>query len=124
MERRLAAILAADVVGYWNLIGENQAGTVANLEGLETETSDPSRLGYGHHETALDAGRGGERSELPTPIGLRIAIESPSGYPDTQNRDLFGECRARPWLSASTQPTTEYRGIFLELTIGYQQDGS
>ncbi len=27
MERRLAAILAADVVGYWRMMGEDEAGT-------------------------------------------------------------------------------------------------
>ncbi len=32
MERRLAAILAADVVGYSRLIGEDEAGTLARLE--------------------------------------------------------------------------------------------
>ena len=29
MERRLAAILAADVVGYSRLMGEDEAGTLA-----------------------------------------------------------------------------------------------
>ncbi len=32
MERRLAAILAADVVGYSRLIREDEAGTQAALE--------------------------------------------------------------------------------------------
>ena len=30
-ERRLAAILAADVVGYSRMMGENEAGTLAQL---------------------------------------------------------------------------------------------
>ena len=41
MERRLAAILAADVVGYTRLMGEDEAGTVARLEGLKAEILDP-----------------------------------------------------------------------------------
>jgi TolB-like protein/class 3 adenylate cyclase/cytochrome c-type biogenesis protein CcmH/NrfG len=41
MERRLAAILAADVVGYTRLMGEDEAGTLARLEGLRAEILDP-----------------------------------------------------------------------------------
>src|SRR3982750_4187740 len=36
-ERRLAAILVADVVGYSKLIGGDEAGTLAQLEALRTE---------------------------------------------------------------------------------------
>ena len=35
MQRRLAAILAADVVGYSKLMGEDEAGTLAALASLE-----------------------------------------------------------------------------------------
>ena len=41
MERRLAAILAADVVGYSRLMGQDEAGTLARLEGLKAEILDP-----------------------------------------------------------------------------------
>ncbi len=41
MERRLAAILAADVVGYSRLMGDDEAGTLARLEGLKAEILDP-----------------------------------------------------------------------------------
>ena len=41
MERRLAAILAADVVGYSRLMGADEAGTMARLEGLKAEILDP-----------------------------------------------------------------------------------
>ncbi len=41
MERRLAAILAADVVGYSRLMGEDEAGTLARFEGLKAEILDP-----------------------------------------------------------------------------------
>jgi adenylate cyclase len=36
MERRLAAILAADVVGYSRLIREDEAGTLERLKTHET----------------------------------------------------------------------------------------
>ncbi len=41
MERRFAAILAADVVGYFRLMGEEEAGTLARLEGLKAGILDP-----------------------------------------------------------------------------------
>ena len=41
MERRLAAMLAADVVGYSRLMGADEAGTLARLDGLKAEVLDP-----------------------------------------------------------------------------------
>ena len=41
MERRLSAILAADVVGYSRLMGANESGTLAALESLRTDFIDP-----------------------------------------------------------------------------------
>ncbi len=41
MERRLAAILTADVVGYSRLMDDDEAGILARLEGLRAETLDP-----------------------------------------------------------------------------------
>lgn len=40
MERRLAAILAADVVGYSRLMGSDEAGTLAQLKKLRSEFID------------------------------------------------------------------------------------
>ncbi len=41
MERRLAAILAADVVGFTRLMGADEAGTLARLKSLRGEVIDP-----------------------------------------------------------------------------------
>ena len=41
MERRLAAILAADVVGYSRLMGADESGTLAALESLRTDFINP-----------------------------------------------------------------------------------
>ena len=41
MERRLAAILAADVVGYTRLMGEDEAGTLAALKAHRQELIEP-----------------------------------------------------------------------------------
>src|SRR5438046_646963 len=40
MERRLTAILAADVVGYSRLMGADEAGTLAALKSVRTELID------------------------------------------------------------------------------------
>ena len=45
MERRLAAILAADVVGYSRLMGEDEAGTLARLKSLRKELVQPKIAG-------------------------------------------------------------------------------
>ena len=41
MERRLAAILAADIVGYSRLMGADEAGTVAVMRALREDLFDP-----------------------------------------------------------------------------------
>jgi adenylate cyclase len=41
MERKLTAILAADVVGYSRLMGEDEVGTLAALKAYRNETIDP-----------------------------------------------------------------------------------
>ncbi len=41
MERRLAAILAADVVGYSRLIREDEAGTLAALKAHREQLIEP-----------------------------------------------------------------------------------
>jgi adenylate cyclase len=40
-QRRLAAILAADVVGYSRLLGQDEAGTLASLKAARTGLIDP-----------------------------------------------------------------------------------
>jgi adenylate cyclase len=41
VERRLAAILAADVVGYSRLMGQDEPGTLARLKAHRRELIDP-----------------------------------------------------------------------------------
>jgi class 3 adenylate cyclase len=41
VERRLAAILAADVAGYSRLMGGDESGTLARLKALRLELIDP-----------------------------------------------------------------------------------
>lgn len=45
-QRRLAAIMATDVVGYSRLMGEDETGTLAALKQLRTEVIDPTIAEY------------------------------------------------------------------------------
>ena len=47
VQRRLAAILAADVVGYSRLMGEDEEGTIFRLKECRAEVIDPSLARYG-----------------------------------------------------------------------------
>ena len=47
MERRLAAILAADLVDYSRLMGEDESRTLAALQQLRAEIFGPSVAGHG-----------------------------------------------------------------------------
>jgi TolB-like protein/class 3 adenylate cyclase len=46
VERRLAAILAADVVGYSRLMGADEEGTLAALKAIRSELVDPRIVGH------------------------------------------------------------------------------
>src|SRR5438270_4005631 len=46
VERRLAAILAADIAGYSRLIGSDEEGTLASLRAVRREVIDPSIAEY------------------------------------------------------------------------------
>ena len=42
MERRLSAVMAADVVGYSRLMGTNEVGTLTSLREHRTDLIDPT----------------------------------------------------------------------------------
>jgi adenylate cyclase len=46
VQRRLATILAADVVGYSRLMGLIEAGTLSKLKSLRAELFDPTTTQY------------------------------------------------------------------------------
>src|SRR5439155_17591969 len=46
VERRLAAILAADVAGYSRLIGADEEGTLGRLKALRADVIDPKIAGH------------------------------------------------------------------------------
>ena len=46
LQRRLAAILSADVVGYTRLMGLDEAGTLSRLNALRRELIDPAIVAH------------------------------------------------------------------------------
>ncbi len=108
MERRLAAILAADVVGYSRLMGKDEMGTLAALKACEAEMIDPTvgnhngrifkRMGDGFLavfgsavdavECALDwQDKLGQRKDQP----LRFRIGLDLGEVIAEADDIYGD---------------------------------
>ncbi len=74
VERRLAAILAADVVGYSRLMGMDEEGTIARLKALRKELIDP---GIARHQGRIVKTTGdGLLVEFPSVVdAVRNAVE-------------------------------------------------
>ena len=72
VQRRLAAILAADVVGYSRLVEADEAGTVARLKTLQTDLIQPMITEDGGRVVKVSARwvtwRGRNDTTLPPPI--------------------------------------------------------
>src|SRR6478736_4775664 len=73
-QRKLAAIVAADVVGYSRLMGRDEAGTVARLRRNRSEHLDPLLAKYGGRLVKLTGD--GALVEFPSAVdALSAAIE-------------------------------------------------
>ena len=66
MERRLAAIFAADVVGYSRLMGEDEAGTLTALKALRKELLAPKVVE--HHGRIVKLMGDGALVEFPSVV--------------------------------------------------------
>ena len=88
MERRLAAILATDVVGYSRLIRTDEEGTIAALRALHADIIDPKLAE--HHGRTVKLMGDGMLAEFPSVVdAVRAAVETQqavaehsSGLPD------------------------------------------
>ncbi len=56
VQRKLAAILAADVVGFSRIMGEDEAGTLAQLKTLRREIFEPKTALFGQNRRARVSG--------------------------------------------------------------------
>jgi adenylate cyclase len=69
LQRRLAAILSADVVGYSRLMGLDEARTLSRLNALRREVFDPTVAAHSGRIVKL-------MGEMPaTPKSIRFACE-------------------------------------------------
>ena len=107
MERRLVALLAADVVGYSRLMGEDEVATLAALKKCEEELIEPVVTNHGGHlvkrmgdgylvefastidcvECALEWQRGIKASAYPFIFRLGINL----GDVLTESGDIYGD---------------------------------
>ena len=93
VERRLAAILAADVAGYSRLMGQDEAGTLARLRAHRRELIDPK---IAEHKGRIVKTTGdGMLVEFPSVVdAVRCAVA-------VQRGDGRAQCRRRPRTSGS-----------------------
>jgi adenylate cyclase len=92
-KRRLAAIVAADVVGYSRLMGRDESGTVARLRALRKECFEPILARFDGRLVKLTGD--GALSEFPSAVGaLSAAIEFQQAMADA-NRDQPEEIAIR-----------------------------
>ena len=56
VQRRLAAILAADVAGYSRLMGADEEGTLAALKAIRRELGDP-KIAQHHRPLVMTTGQ-------------------------------------------------------------------
>src|SRR5437870_10394855 len=91
MERRLTAILAADVVGYSRLMGTNEAGTLAAIKALQTDFID-GKIAQ-HHGRIVKQTGDGMLVEFPSVVNaVACAAEVQRGMRD-RNAGMSQESR-------------------------------
>jgi adenylate cyclase len=79
--RRLAAILAAAVVGYSRLMGADEEGTLERLKALRRELLDPKIAE--HHGRIVKTTGDGVLAEFPSVVdAVRCAVEVQQAMPD------------------------------------------
>lgn len=76
IQRRLAAILAADVVGYSRLMGADEVGTLTSLKAHRRELIDPAIAGH-HGRIVKTTGDGAlvEFASVVDAVGCAVAIQ-------------------------------------------------
>jgi adenylate cyclase len=93
VERKLAAILAADVAGYSRLMGADEEGTLARLKAHRGELIDPKVAE--HRGRVVKSTGDGILAEFPSVVdAVRCAVEMQAGM-DARNSDVPKSRRIR-----------------------------
>jgi len=93
-ERRLAAVLAADVAGYSRLIGADEEGTLARLKGIRADLVDP-KIAENRGRIVKTSGDGLLVEFSSVVDALRCAIEVQAGM--TERNDAVPAERRVEW---------------------------
>ena len=91
LDRRLSAILAADVAGYSRLMGANEEGTIGQLKGHRTDLFDPKLAE--HHGRLVKTTGDGLLAEFASVVdAIRCAVDVQRGMAK-RNADIAPEQR-------------------------------
>ena len=112
MERRLAAILAADVVGYSRLIRADEEGTLAAFNALRAELIDP-KLSQHHGRTFKLMGDGMLVEFASVVDAVRAAVETQEAVAK-HNADLPEDKILVPGVIDSTTNFVEHPELVAE----------
>ena len=110
MARRLAAILAADVVGYTRLMESDEVGTLAALNSRRAEVIDPLIAEHGGRIVKLMGDGVCWLSFASVVDAVECAVADPAGHGQTQcrrggrTRASFSEL-ASTWATLSSKAT-------------------
>jgi adenylate cyclase len=151
-ERRLTTILAADVVGYSRLMGEDEAGTLAVLRQRRREVMEPLLARYDGRlvklmgdgvlvefasvvnavQCAIDMQQGMEarNAALPEPRRMQLRIGINLGDVIIEGDDLYGDgVNLAARLEGLAEPggvcisETAYQHVRQKLPLAYQDLG-
>jgi len=99
-QRRLAAIVAADVVGYSRLMGRDESDTVARLKQNRAEHLDPILAKYGGRLVKLTGD--GALVEFTSAVdALSATIEFQQSMADANRGQADAMCSASACVSAT-----------------------
>src|SRR5207249_1741045 len=101
VERRLAAILAADVAGYSRLMGQDEAGTLARLRTHRRELIDPNIAE--HRGRIVKTAGDGLLVEFPSVVeAVACAVAVQRGMARSAHAEPIATRRSR-WESANSR---------------------
>ena len=102
-ERRLAAIMAADIVGYSRLIEQDEAGTLAAIQDLRREVIDPLLAEHrGRIVKLMGDGAIVEFGSVVDAVACAVAVQKGALPRRPRSRPSAGSCSGSGSTSATS----------------------
>ncbi len=142
VQRRLAAIVSADVAGYSRLMGEDEAGTLATMKAHRRELWTPITEKYGgrvvgtagdsiliefasavaavESSVAVQRGMAEGNADLPEPRRMLVRIGINIGEVIVDGNDIFGDGVN---VAARLQELAEPGGVMISANVHEQVEG-